>query len=186
MDEEMSKESYQQLRLNHRMDAIEKARAEAAELGTSLPAAIDELEADLGILLQAMSGKVEASRVWDTGATAGMTKPGTTDGQVRNGSTVQVTTSAGVVRTVQWVCEALARGELDHVGLEATQNRLSSGQHNAELGNGNFVASAKFSRTFERMRHKCSSPSRWRPCGMERRAPDPEDQHHVQDARGCR
>ena len=84
--------------------------------------------------MHAMSGSVDVSRAWDTGTTAGMTRPGSADGQVRKGRTARVTTGAGVVRTDKWVRGSLGWGEVDHVGLESIQNTLSSGQHNAELG----------------------------------------------------
>ena len=76
----------------------------------------------------------EVARVCETGATAGMTKPASTKRIIRKGRTARVTTGAGVVKTDKWVRESLAWGDVDHVGLEATSNTLSSGKHNTELG----------------------------------------------------
>ena len=73
-------------------------------------------------------------RVWDSGATNGMTKPGTTDGEVQTGRMARVLAGAGVVKTNQWVVEDLSWGKVRHVGMKETTNALSAGQHNSELG----------------------------------------------------
>ena len=94
MHAEMAEDSTKQTLLNHRMAALESARREAIEQGTSEPPPLHELP------LQAMAGgEEEVTRVWDTGATAGMTKPGSSKGFIRKARTARVTTRAGVVKT---------------------------------------------------------------------------------------
>ena len=103
----MAEESTKQTLLNHRMAAIESARSEAVDQGTSEPPPLRELPQTLDLPLQAMPGsEEEVTRGWDTRATAGMTKPGSTKGILRKGRTARVTTGAGVVKTDKWVRES--------------------------------------------------------------------------------
>ena len=84
--------------------------------------------------VNALVGAESTMRVWDSGATSGMTKPGSTDGKVVTGRWARVMTGAGPVKTNQWVEEDLSWGTLRHIGLEKTTNTASAGQHNSELG----------------------------------------------------
>ena len=119
--------------MNDRMDGIEKARALAIEVEAPLPPSLCDLE-DLMLPVNALVGAESTMRVWDSGATSGMTKPGTTDGKVVSGRWARVMTGAGPVKTNQWVEEDLAWGKLRHIGLEQTTNTACAGQHNSELG----------------------------------------------------
>ena len=73
-------------------------------------------------------------RVWDSGAINGMTRPGSTDGEVQTERMARVFTGAGVVKTSQWVIDNLSWGRVKHVGVKETMNTLSAGQLNSELG----------------------------------------------------
>ena len=116
------------------MDAIEKARILACEMGTSMPPELNEL-CDLDLPVTALaSTSGDTRRVWDTGATSGMTKPGTTNGRIETGRTARVFTGAGVVKTDQWVVEDLSWGTVRHVALKDTTNTISAGQLNSEIG----------------------------------------------------
>jgi len=124
--------------MDDQMDAIEIARILASELGTQGPPHLSEL-CELQLPNQvgisgALSGISVATRVWDSGATNGMTRPGSTPGKIVSGRWARVSTGAGIVRTNQWVDEDLSWGQARHIGLEKTTNTLSAGQHNAELG----------------------------------------------------
>ena len=110
---------------NTRTHAIEEARKLAIEVGTSEPPPLHELSESSTVKAMQGSQESEVIRVWDTGATAGMTKPGSTKGILRRGPTARVTTGAGVVKTDKWIHESLAWGEVDHVGLDETSNTLS-------------------------------------------------------------
>ncbi len=80
----MAQPASKQQRMNDMMDGIEKARSAAEALGTSLPPRLEDLE-DLLLPVNALVGAESTMRVWDTGATNGMTKPGSTDGTVVTG-----------------------------------------------------------------------------------------------------
>ena len=95
------------------MDATEKARIEAEELGVSGPPRLEDLEHLALPATLALTGK-EAARVWDSGATSGMTKPGSTKGRVETGRTARVFTGVGVVKTNKWVVEDLSWGQVRH------------------------------------------------------------------------
>ena len=134
----MTSTESQQDRMNNKMDGLEKARNLAIELGTEGPPQLNELcelqiPNNIGIS-GALTGVSAATRVWDSGATSGMTRPGSTPGQVVSGRWARVATGAGVVKTNQWVDEDLSWGKVRHIGLGKTTNTLSAGQHNAELG----------------------------------------------------
>ena len=118
---------------NNRHYAIEKARELSNEVGTEGPPNSDQMDG-LQLPMSALAGQRRVIRVWDTGATAGMTRPGSTAGVQRQGRTARIATGGGSVKTNVWIDESLPWGELRHVGLEHTTNTASAGQHNAELG----------------------------------------------------
>ena len=59
------------------MCAIEKARGRALECGTSEPPGLEELDEDLSLTTipptRSLSGAAGRARIWDTGASKGMT-----------------------------------------------------------------------------------------------------------------
>ena len=89
LHEEMSTDARRQERMNDRMDAIEKARLLCGELGTAGPPDLADLHMlevpDDLVTTGALSGVSASARVWDSGATTGMTRPGSTAGQVASG-----------------------------------------------------------------------------------------------------
>ena len=129
----MAEPSKKQLSLQAKLEALERARSLALEVDTQPPLSQKEFQ-ERELEVTGMGANIGTARVWDTGATAGMTKPGSTAGLIKTGRSARVSTGAGVVRTNAWVEEFLPWGSVDHVGLDETQNTLSAGQHNAELG----------------------------------------------------
>ena len=123
LQQEMASTVSRQQMMNNKMDGIEKARALTIEIDTPQPPSLCDLE-DLMLPVNALAGVESTMRVWDSGATSGMTKPGSTDGRVVTGRWARVMTGAGPVKTNQWVEEDLSWGTLRHI----------AGQHNSELG----------------------------------------------------
>ena len=99
MQAQMADEGSIQTHRATRASAIDEARKLARELGTGEPPPLHELSEAVEVKAMRGSQESEVVRVWDTGATAGMTKPGSTNGIQRRGRTARVTTGAGVVKT---------------------------------------------------------------------------------------
>ena len=110
LQQEMASTVSRQQIMNDKMDGIEKARALTIEIDTPQPPSLCDLE-DLMLPVNALVGASSTMRVWDTGATNGMTKPGSTDGKVVTGRWARVLTGAGPVKTNQWVEEDLSWGK---------------------------------------------------------------------------
>ena len=85
------------------MSAIEKAPGRALECGTSEPPGLDELDEDLSLpsipATRSFSGATGRARVWDTGASKGMSKIAGAAGEEVPGPSSRVSTGAGIVAT---------------------------------------------------------------------------------------
>ena len=77
---EMALPTQKQQRFNDKMDAIQKARLLCQELDTPEPPDISELDELALPSSHALVGRSSCVRVWDSGATSGMTRPDSTDG----------------------------------------------------------------------------------------------------------
>lgn len=136
---DIDSKEYVQTSRNSVLHAIEKARARAREVGTLEPLALEELTEELELPGRCFSAASPASgcgraRIWDTGASKGMTKIGDTLGVEVNGLNAPVSAGAGIVPTKKWYRESLPFGETLHVGLEDTSDTIAAGQINAEKG----------------------------------------------------
>ena len=74
------------------------------------------------------------ARIWDIGASKGMTKIDGAAGEETTGPKTRVQTGAVVFSTRRWFKETLPVGTMLHVELESTANTISAGQANAEKG----------------------------------------------------
>ena len=128
---------FRQTMFNSILHSIEKARARATSCGTSQPPLLDTL--DDGLLLppgapQHVSAMVGKTRIWDTGASKGMTRLDEASGAIVQGPKTKVVTGAGVIDSSTWVDEITPMGAMRHIGLANTANTLSAGQANQETG----------------------------------------------------
>ena len=123
---------------NSIINAIEKARSRAASQQESEPPLLEDLTEELLMPevaeARSLSASESVSRIWDTGASKGMTQVGSTSGVKVPGPTTKISTGNGVVASKVWYNESLPVGVLRHVGLEATQDTISAGQANAQTG----------------------------------------------------
>ena len=124
--------------LNARLHALQKAKVKALKLGTSAPPEFDQLDENLMLVenygqraLQARSAK---RRIWDTGASKGMSHIDSAVGKEMPGPSSSVSTGAGIVQTSAWFKERLPHGESMHVGMAETADTISAGQANMEHG----------------------------------------------------
>ena len=134
---EMQSEQHLQGMRNSVMQAIEKARSQSQEVGTSEPLAIEELTEKPQVPEQSFSAELEGigrASIWDSGASKGMTRFETAVGREVLGLSPRVATGAGIVTTKRWFEEQLPFGETMHVGLEGTSDTIAAGQSNAERG----------------------------------------------------
>ena len=120
------------------MCAIEKARGRALECGTSEPPGLEELDEDLALTTipaaRSFSGSTGRAKIWDTGASKGMSKVAGATGEEVPGPSSRVATGAGIVVTKKWFREQVPFGPTRHVGLENTEDTISAGQVNSERG----------------------------------------------------
>ena len=106
------------------------------QCGTSQPPLPDTLEYGLSLPDDAVpvSALVGKTRIWDTGASRGMTRLDQAKGTIVKGPKAKVATSAGIVDSNTWVDEQVPMGTMRHIGLEQTADTISAGQANQETG----------------------------------------------------
>ena len=136
MDHFIETETHRQDYMNSTLHAIEKARARANYVGESGPPEIEQLDENLQLVSvsRGLVAELGVSRIWDSGASRGMSQEAGAVGEQVVGPPVKIHTGAGIVESKTWYREKLPMGTMRHIGLKNTANTISAGQANAELG----------------------------------------------------
>ena len=85
-------------------------------------------------MIRALQARSAKRRIWDTGASKGMSHIDSAVGKEMPGPSSSVSTGAGIVQTSAWFKERLPHGESMHVGMAETADTISAGQANMEHG----------------------------------------------------
>lgn len=119
MKDRASSEARRQETMNSKLHAIEKARSRAEYVGESGPPEIEHLDEDLLLPIvsesRALAALLGKARIWDSGASKGMTDEETAVGVETIGPTARVHTGAGIVKSKRWPRETTPVGTMLHV-----------------------------------------------------------------------
>jgi hypothetical protein len=136
MDHFIETETHRQDYMNSILHVIEKARARANYVGASGPPEIEQLDENLQLasVSRGLVAELGTSRIWDSGASRGMSQEAGAVGEQVVGPPVKIHTGTGIVESKTWFREKLPMGTMRHIGLKATADTISAGQANAEKG----------------------------------------------------